>query len=331
MRLSRSATEAGTVSKSRLGRGKRAWVRVTRAHPCPICERPDFCSVSGDLVCCMRVASERKAQGDFGGWLHKIGDAVQPPLPKPTRPQPKVDWHLEAKRMFEHKLAEKTRLDLAASLGVSVDSLTRLGVGFGADKREFSSWPERGTDGRVCGIVTRYESGAKKMLTGSHHGLYFAVNWRESTDLVLCPEGGSDTAALLTMGLFAIGRPSNIAGVDLLIAKLRRIRPLKVIVLGERDEKPERRGNPKTPTCTVSCNGCALCWPGLWGAEQTAQRLAKSLAKTEVIYRLPPSKDVRAWLNERRGNGNAAGAFLAAIETEAQIAAWRKRIEELNS
>lgn len=299
---------------------KREWIRVTRSKRCPCCDKSDFCTISADgtKVHCMRVESEQPAKGTLGGWIHKLADAVQTPTTLTPRQEqrPEIDFHAEARRMFEHKRAEQTRAELSASLGVSIDALKRLGVGFGADKREFSSWPERGIDGKVSGIIRRYADGSKKTMRWSRHGLYFAVNWRESTDLVLCPEGGSDTAALLSMGLFALGRPSNVGGVDLLIAKLRKIKPLRVIVLGERDAKPDRRGDPKTPSCPTECKGCPLCYPGWYGMKATAERLRAALRHTEIQSRLPPAKDVRAWLNERRGNGDLAGAFLGGLVYE---------------
>jgi hypothetical protein len=293
------------------------WIRVSRSKRCPCCDKADYCTISDDgaRVHCMRVESAKPAKGSLGGWIHQLATAVSMPrsLPRAEQPRPDIDFHAEARRMYQHKRASQTRTDLAAQLGVSVEALNRLGVGFGADKREYSSWPERGIDGKVVGIVTRYQDGSKKMVRWSRHGLYFTPNWRESTDLVLCPEGGSDVAACLTMGLFAIGRPSNLGGVDLLIAKLKQIKPLRVIVLGERDDEPEKRGNPKTPSCPLACKGCAICTPGRYGMTATAARIRAALRRIEVQARLPPAKDVRAWLNERRGHGDLAGAFLKGL------------------
>jgi hypothetical protein len=262
----------------------------------------------------MRVESDKPSKN--GGWIHKVGDAVVQPtsLPKKQETRPEIDWHAEARKMFEHSRAKSTRETLAASLGVSELSLRQLGVGFGADRREFSSWPERRPDGQVVGIVRRYEDGGKKTMRWSRHGLYFAVNGFQTPDVVLCPEGGSDSAALLTIGLYAIGRPSNVAGVDMLITKIRAINPLKVIVLGERDEKPEKRGDPKTPSCPAECNGCMICAPGIIGMNLTAARLRESLRKIQIHSRLPEGKDVRAWLNQRRGNGDLAAAFLRSLK-----------------
>src|SRR5689334_20739084 len=49
-----------------------AWRRVCRAHPCPVCGRPDWCVVStdGGVAICPRVESSKRA-GD-AGWLHRL-------------------------------------------------------------------------------------------------------------------------------------------------------------------------------------------------------------------------------------------------------------------
>ena len=49
----------------------RGWVRVSRRHPCPICGKPDWCTVSADglAICCMRTPGERLLRN--GGWLYR--------------------------------------------------------------------------------------------------------------------------------------------------------------------------------------------------------------------------------------------------------------------
>lgn len=51
------------------------WVRVTSAHPCPVCGRTHYCSVSvdGGLVYCTKEPSNRPGS-DGAGWIHKMGE-----------------------------------------------------------------------------------------------------------------------------------------------------------------------------------------------------------------------------------------------------------------
>lgn len=276
---------------------ERQWTRVTRSAKCPICGKPDYCSRSGNLVLCMRVESARLSGCRLGGWLHSLGvDSEPTPTTLPKQPKPNIDWTVLSQSMFTGATAAEERGYLAATLGVSESALVELQVGRGWDdyrSKPYSSWPERDETGRVVGIVRRYRDGGKKTMRHSSHGLYYADGYlRMRLGPVFLPEGGSDTAALLSVGVNVVGRPSNLGGVDQLAALLGRCRNT-VVVIGERDEKPESRG--QHPSCPSTCTGCLRCWPGLVGAQETAKRLRERLRR-RVKYVLPPTKDVRAWL-----------------------------------
>lgn len=90
---------------------------------------------------------------------------------------------------------------LAVQLGVSEQSLHRLGVGW---KIEDSCWvfPERDSDGQIIGLVRRFRDGQKFCEKGSQRGLVFEAvgvtdgyvssrqQWRTVTDSELCPVCG---------------------------------------------------------------------------------------------------------------------------------------------
>jgi hypothetical protein len=59
---------------------QRTFVRVTRQNPCPICERPDWCSVAddGSIVICMRVSDGSVSETKNGGYLHVPCDNPEP-------------------------------------------------------------------------------------------------------------------------------------------------------------------------------------------------------------------------------------------------------------
>ena len=68
------------------------WVRVSMRSPCPVCERPDWCSVSADgaVAKCMRVEQGCfRSKEDKGGGryhLHRLKEGPRPeadPLPRP--------------------------------------------------------------------------------------------------------------------------------------------------------------------------------------------------------------------------------------------------------
>ncbi|MSR59742.1 MAG: hypothetical protein EXS05_19220 [Planctomycetaceae bacterium] len=146
--------------------------------------------------------------------------------------------------------------------------------------RQCWTFPERNGEGKVVGISTRDRQGQKKRITGSKSGLTFASDWREGTGPIFLVEGASDTAALKTIGLAVVGRPSNLAGVGQLTDLLFDIATdREIIVGGERDQKP---------------NGS---WPGREGAISVSTQLAEALDRT-IGWALPPddAKDSRAWL-----------------------------------
>ncbi len=60
-----------------LPRAKEKLARVTRREPCPICQKPTWCSVSADraLAICMRVPAEREAKN--GGFIHILDESVR--------------------------------------------------------------------------------------------------------------------------------------------------------------------------------------------------------------------------------------------------------------
>src|SRR5262249_30645593 len=152
-------------------------------------------------------------------------------------------------------------MELAEKLGVSYTALADQGAGW-CENRKCWTFPERDGKGTVIGILTRDMVGKKLRLKGSKSGLSFASSWRNGTGPIFLVEGPSDVAALLTIRLSVVGRPSNMGGAKLLTDLLFDV-PLsrEIIVIGERDEKPNGQ------------------WPGKEGAIRTATRLADTLER----------------------------------------------------
>lgn len=300
------------------------WVRATREHPCPICEKPDNCSVTrdGGAVFCGRVEQGSIQQNDGGQWLHILREREDSPgwqqrdywpkrstpWPSAIKPEPKPpskDWGRISKEAFDDFAAESARMTLATKLGVSVDALCRLGVGW-MPSQQCWTVPERDAAGNVIGISRRFDDGAKLNCAGSKKGLTFdPVGWLQSdieSSSVLLVEGASDVAALLTVGLSVVGRPSNTGGVELLAELLRDVPSDRdIIVIGEHDRKPHELLSETVRKWHKSdCDGCSACWPGRFGAIKTATKLSEMLGRP-IAWAFPPdeAKDARAWLNSR--------------------------------
>jgi len=278
------------------GGSEQGFNRVTRQKPCPICEKTDWCLVSADRTAaiCPRVEIGSVKRSGDAGWLHIIGDHgggyVHPSHFEPRPPKPTKD-HGKLAQALAAGGASKLPV-LAVTLGVSLESLNRLGVGFSG---VYWSFPEQDATGKTIGISRRFENGDKRQLKGSSRGLTYADDWNAGDEPLLLVEGGSDTAAVLTMGLPAIGRPSNMGGVAYLAELLDGFNR-DIIVIGEHDEKPDGR--------------C----PGRDGAISTATRLSKSLHRT-IAWSMPPDgeKDSRSWLNH---NGCDSQRFIAGLDLQ---------------
>src|SRR5437667_7355916 len=95
------------------------WQRVTRATPCPICKKPDYCCIGTKWILCMRSESSRPCKS--GGWFHELTSAPIAPRPKQA-PEPSVDVHAMLRKWQNE--TKPMRIDyLADLLGVTQKSL----------------------------------------------------------------------------------------------------------------------------------------------------------------------------------------------------------------
>jgi hypothetical protein len=66
------------------------WRQASKREPCPICEKPDWCSLTGvegaiEVVVCMRVESDKQCKN--GGWLHRLRESTGQYSPPPAKPK----------------------------------------------------------------------------------------------------------------------------------------------------------------------------------------------------------------------------------------------------
>ena len=166
--------------------------------------------------------------------------------------------------------------ELADALSVSLESLRDLEVVWSP---EHTCWlfPERDGQRRICGFMRRYADGQKRFIQGGKRGLYIPKSFKLESDSITVVEGGSDTAAGLTLGWNVIGRPSAGDGASSLGSLLKKAKG-QIYVLGDND--PKRDGT----------------WPGRRGAEKVASTLQKSLTASVSITSIPMKfKDLRTW------------------------------------
>ena len=262
--------------------------QVTPGKPCEICGESDWCLRSGDVAHCNRVSEPPsgwvRVRRHSGGCtsFRRGGSKLATDAPSGAvrqsaddtgleRPDPK--WTRLAKR-YAKKLTRQLLRRLARDLGVTAESLRCIGVGWHPTLNCYT-FPHYDHLRRVVGIGTRYPDGRKRFIKGGHPGLHLPEGLEGMPDPVLIVEGPSDTAACLSMGLAAIGRPNNYGSEYLSDV----IGDRDCIVVGDFDPKPSGR------------------WPGREGAEKVAADLAAEL-NHPIRYALTPGgfKDIREWL-----------------------------------
>jgi len=174
---------------------------------------------------------------------------------------------------------------LAEELSVSIESLESLGVTYD-EKEDCWLFPEHNAKREKIGTNRRFKVGPKKSI--GKRGLYFAVDWIDQPGAVLIVEGGSCTAAGITLRHSIIGRPMAQVPKDLkpdLAKLLKQVgTDRRIIVVGENDKKDGWEKDPKK-------------WPGRSYAIDTAKFLATELGRS-VEWALPEEgvKDLRHWL-----------------------------------
>lgn len=286
------------------------WLRVNRNRRCPICAHTDWCLISADgtAAICPRTPSDRQAGN--AGWLHRLDGTITriiangtDTLPSPRRLS--AEGLSQLARRFQRDLPATRLHILSRSLGVTEESLRRLGVGWSWDYTAFA-FPMSGADGRVRGIRLRTLSGRKFCIPGSTIGLFIPRDLRLANDLLIC-EGESDTAAMLDLGFSVVSRPGCSHGTALLVELIKLNKPGIVTIMADAGE------------------------PGQRGAAALASVLAMYAPIVKVISPPPGISDAREW--KLRGATrqdiltaiNAAQPVKLRITTTIHARKWRQQ------
>ena len=200
------------------------WKRVNRLSRCPICGKPDWCLVSPDksAAICPRIEEGSTRYIDGSGYLHVLRVTSQwmdeEYIPRLVKPLPEHNEVLAIRtRKWINDCEPNNVSELSGLLGVSEQSLRLLNVGW---LENSSAWvfPMLRKRSRLIGVRVRPRNGKKFAIKGSKNGLFVPNNLPTEGVVYVC-EGESDTAAMLTCGLPAVGRPSCNSG-DRLLAEL---------------------------------------------------------------------------------------------------------------
>lgn len=271
------------------------WRHVTKQNPCPICQKPDWCQFGDRAVKCMRVESAKPCPS--GGWYHFYDNSIIAgefsPVFKKTAPV-----RINAGAILSRLRVKSSPAHLerpARLLGVTTAALESLGATWHLEKNALA-FPMFDEHRNEIGIRLRNERGFKWAVTGSRNGLFIPKEINPQL-VTLLPEGPTNTAALLSIGIQAIGRPNVSAGNDTLSKCLKFFKIKRAVVVADNDEL-KQLGNREGR-------------PGIEGAI----KLQKELKVPTVIW-MPPSplKDARDFVNR--------GGTAAQIQSDISGKVW---------
>ena len=177
----------------------------------------------------------------LGNGQHVPIPAIKPTMAPPSKPVQSESDRLRVALMADvcrRNLTDQGRELLAKQLGLHPESLRQLQVGWCATRCAYT-WPMRDGNGNIIGIRLRDpNTGSKRSVQASAAGLFYDPDRYaniESGARVWIAEGASDTAALLSVGLDAIGIPSATSGGDQLLELGRRILPSEIVIVADGD------------------------------------------------------------------------------------------------
>jgi hypothetical protein len=168
-------------------------------------------------------------------------------------------------KQYQQQLTTEQLDVLTDSLGVSVESLKRLNIGW--DSKAYT-FPMSNDVGKIIGIRRRFPNSYKVSVKGSKTGLFVPCNLSPNSLLLVC-EGPTDTAATLDLCFPAIGRPNCNSKVEM-TANL--VRGRTVVIVSDNDKV------------------------GHAGSKRLARILSLFCPSVKIVYPPGGTKDLRQWL-----------------------------------
>jgi hypothetical protein len=252
-------------------------------------------SDDGQDFLCMRVVSQHPIQMKSGevGYIHQFGERPKEftPYRKPVR-TPEINAGAIISKWRSATSAKQLSV-YASELGVKASALMELRVAWSCEHGAWG-WPMRNGEGCIVGIRLRWPDGKKKCVTGSHNALFWPFCIPQKTLWVV--EGGTDCAAALSIGLFAIGRPSCSGGLFDLQASIKKLGVERAVIIADNDDDKEMPDGSKYN-------------PGIDGGTNLAGRLGILCCVVSL-----PCKDVR--------EGVRLGMTAEDVENLAQGTLW---------
>jgi 5S rRNA maturation endonuclease (ribonuclease M5) len=214
--------------------------------------------------------AKRVVQMNHGtGYIHEgvVEGRIAPQREREVVSYRRPNFAARLKRWWAEETTGAMVAELAGILGVSVASLVRLGPPAWSSHYQAWGWPMHDDRRRVIGIRLRNEK-SKWAVGGSSSGCFIPSGIDSRSALLIC-EGPTDTAAAITLGYQAIGRPSCSGGTEIICDMLQAGRRRDVVIVADNDG------------------------PGQAGAKALQDRIVGLCASVRAWT--PPAKDLREW------------------------------------
>jgi len=197
---------------------------------------------------------------DFRATLGWLADWLGVANPNPGTPKPRMQRTVESCRRskptcgadgeeidfdelatrFFCEMSRERREGLAKSLGLDPRMLVKLRVGY-SEQDQATTWPMVDSGGRCIGLRLRGHTGYKWSYRGGRAGLFVPDGIPSSIKRLFVCEGPTDTAAVMSVGCAAIGRPSCTGGVAMAANFIRRYGASDIGIIADHDT-PGRKG-----------------------------------------------------------------------------------------
>jgi len=282
------------------------WLRVSKKHPCIICGRSDWDTYTsdGNYACCMRIMDGAIRELKNGGYLFRLTSNNKTSLPRQEF-KPLTEYKNFGPLVYENecKTSERQLNVYAQTIQLPGWPLRLMRCGFYQGTIGFPMYDHTK---KIIGIRLRTVNGQKWCIPGSKNGLFLGDTTNPDMDLEygFIVEGSTNVAALMSIGIKSVGRPSNTAGLDMLIQYLKPTKRL-LVICRDNDTKPEALKNT------------------LRGAWLLAKALI--LRKKQVKMIVTPTKDSRDWV----WAGKSAPLMLAHNAKTLNIDDCNKNLSEI--
>jgi hypothetical protein len=176
---------------------------------------------------------------------------------------PQIDFDPLATQFFT-EMSRERRESLAKRLHVDPRSLLRLRVGY-SEAAQATTWPMVDSGGRCVGLRMRGHDNQKWSYRGGRAGLFVPDGIATNLSRLFICEGPSDVAALLSIGLPAIGRPSCTGGMAAAVNFVRRIGCHDIAIVADHDEAGRHGAERLARLLVTVANTVRIITPGKTG------------------------------------------------------------------